>query len=134
MKIAFKVMSILLIIWSGIQIVIGALALLGSGAVLGAAGNLDGGSSAIAGTAGALLTIISIVVLVVAGLMLYTGINGLRGIIDKCKKFTMGFIIYTGIALVLGLIQGSSSGSTLLQLIFFIAYYILANKYSDYDF
>lgn len=126
-------MSVLLIIWSAIQIVIGVIVLIGSGAVLGAASGVGGGTGAVAGAVGLVATIFSVVVLLVAGLMLYTGINGVRGIMDKCKKFTMGFIIYTGIGLGLAIIQGSSVGSTFLQLLFFIVYYILAKNCADTD-
>lgn len=133
MKIAFKVMSVLMIIWSAIQIIIGVIALIGSGAVLGAASGVGGGTGAVAGAVGLVTTIISVLILLVAGLMLYTGINGLRGIMDKCKKFTMGFIIYTGIGLGLAIIQGSSVGSSFLQLIFLVVYYILAKNCEDTD-
>lgn len=131
MKIAFKVMSVLMIIWSAVQIIIGAIALLGSGTIMGAASSAGGGTGALVGAAGMILTIMSIAIIVVGGLMLYTGVNGLRGIMDKCKKFTMGFIIYTGISIVLAIILGSSVGSSFLQLIFLVVYYILAKNCDD---
>lgn len=133
MKIAFKVMSVLMIIWSAVQIIIGAIALLGSGTIMGAASGAGGGTGALVGAAGMILTIMSIAIIVVGALMLYTGVNGLRGIMDKCKKFTMGFIIYTGISIVLAIIMGSSVGSSFLQLIFLVVYYILAKNCEDTD-
>lgn len=133
MKIAFKVMSVLLIIWSGIQIVNGVRILMGSEELLDAASGVGGSAGAVAGAVGSVAAIISIIGIIVYALMLYTGINGVRGIISKCRKYTMGFIIFSAIVLVFAIKHNTSVPASFLELMFLIVYYVFAKKYSDTD-
>lgn len=136
MKIFFKVLSVLLIIWSAIDIILGALIIFGVDTIFEYAGQA-GVSSGTLGAASMILSVAGVIVVVVSALMLYTGINGLRDRMDKCMKFSMGFLILSGISFILAIIGDSNAGSAFLQLAFFGIYTFVGKYYmknnSDYD-
>lgn len=127
MKVFFKVLSVLLIIWAAIDIILGALIIFGVDTIFEYAGQA-GVSSATLGAASMILSVMGVIVVIVSILMLMTGINGMRDRMDKCMKYSMGFLIFSGIALVLAIIGDSNAGSAFLQFAFF-GIYTFVGKY-----
>ncbi|MBO5163732.1 MAG: hypothetical protein J6B75_04725 [Ruminococcus sp.] len=132
MKIAFKVFSVLLIIWAAVVMIAGTLLIFATDKLFELAGDAGIAVGSL-GAAGMLVSVIGVIVVAVAALMLYTGINGLRGRMDKCKKFTLVFLIISAVNFVLSLAQDSNTASAFLQVLFFGVYFFLAKMYMKYD-
>lgn len=131
MKIAFKIFSVLLIIASAVEIIIGALLIFATDMLFEMAG--EAGMAATFGAAGMIISVVGAIVVAAGIWMLLTGINGMRGRIEKCKKSTFIFLILTAVNFVLSLVQNSNTGSAFLWVLFFGVYYFLAKMYMKYD-
>lgn len=127
MKVFFKVLSVLLIIWSAVDIVIGALLIFGVDAIFEYAGQA-GVSSATLGAASMILSVAGVITIAVSVFMLLTGINGMRDRMEKCMKTSFIFLILTGISFILAIIGDSNAGSAFLQFAFF-GIYTFVGKY-----
>ncbi len=132
MKIAFKVFSVLLIIWSAVEIIVGALLIFATDKLFELAGEAGIAVGSL-GAAGMLISVVGVIVVVIAALMLFTGINGLRGRMEKCRKFALGFLIVAAVNFILAIVQDSNTASAFLQVLFFGVYYFLAKMYMKYD-
>lgn len=132
MKIAFKIFSVLLIIASAVEIIIGALLIFATDMLFEMAGDA-GMAVGTLGAAGMIISVVGVIVVAVGIWMLLTGINGMRGRIEKCKKSTFFFLILTAINFVLSLVQNSNTGSAFLWVLFFGVYYFLAKMYMKYE-
>lgn len=131
MKIAFKIFSVLLIIVSAVEIIIGALLIFATDMLFEMAG--EAGMAATFGAAGMIISVVGAIVIAIGIWMLLTGINGMRGRIEKCKKSAFVFLILTAVNFVLSLVQNSNTATAFLWLFFFGVYYILAKMYMKYD-
>ena len=132
MKIAFKIFSVLLIIVSAVEIIIGALLIFATDMLFEMAGEagMHVGSH---GAAGMIISIVGVIVVAVGVLMLITGINGMRGRIEKCKKFAFGFLILTAVNFVTAIAKDTNTASAFLWVLFFGVYYFLAKMYMKYE-
>lgn len=129
MRIIFKIMSVLLIIISAIYILIGAAIVFGMTSLFESASSFGYASGSL-GALGMFVSIAGVIIVVMGALMLYTGITGFRERMDKCRKFAFGFLILTALNFALAVFQNASTGSAVLWLIFFGAYYFLARACS----
>ena len=117
MKIAFKVMSILMLIYYGIIAIIGVLGIAGVGA---ATVGKTGGEAAFGGVA-----ILGILLLLIPTAMaIFAAIYGLKANYDMCFKLSAVLMVLS----IISFIASDNKGSAILGLIFAIAYCVMAKK------
>lgn len=132
MKITFKIFSVLLIIVSAIQIVIGALLIIDTDKFFEIASK-SGIATGELGAAGMIISLIGVIIIAFGAFQLLTGINGMRGRIEKCRKCTFWILIITAGNFILALVKHLNTTSAVLWLLFFGIYYLLAKMYMKYD-
>ncbi|MBP3379264.1 MAG: hypothetical protein J6K77_00155 [Ruminococcus sp.] len=132
MKITFKIMSILLIIVSAVQAIIGALLIFYTDKLFEFAADAGIAVGAL-GAAGMLVSLLGVLIIAVAAFMLFTSINGLRGRIEKCRKCTFWLLIFQAGGLILAITKNQNATPSVLWLLFFGVYYLLAKMYMKYD-
>lgn len=132
MKIIFKIFSVLLIIASAIQIIIGALTIFATEKIFDFASEA-GIAVGQLGAAGMIISIIGVIIIAFGAFQLFTGINGMRGRIEKCRKCTFWILIITAGNLILAVVKHLNTTSAVLWLLFFGIYYLLAKMYMKYD-
>lgn len=132
MKITFKIFSVLLIIAAAAQIIIGALLISGSEKLYEFAAEV-GISVGQVGAAGMIISLIGAIIIAFGGFQLYTGICGIRGRIEKCRKCTFWILILVAGDFILSIVKNLKTTSAVLWLLFFGVYYLLAKMYMKYD-
>lgn len=127
MKITFKIMSVLLIIVSAVQAIVGALLIFYADKLFEFAADV-GMAVGEMGAAGMLVSLLGILIIAVSAFMLFTSINGLRGRIEKCGQYAVSLIICTAAYLLLSIKLKFSIAPPVLMLIFFGIYFFIAKQ------
>lgn len=125
-------MSVLLIIVSAIDMIAGVLLIGYNGKVADIADKF-GMSGRTLGAVGMILSLAGVFIIAIGAFMLFTGINGMRGRIEKCRKFTFWLLILQAGDLILAIVKHLGTTAPILWLLFFGVYYFLAKNYMKYD-
>ena len=120
MKIAFKVMSILLLVYYGIIAIIGVLGIAGVGA---ATAGKTGGEAAFGGVA--ILAIL--LALIPTAIAVAMAIYGVKENYNMCFKLSAVLMVLN----IISFIASDNKGSAIVGLVFSIAYCFMAKKLDD---